>query len=75
VKLPAGQSKPAEVTTHAGEEFVYLIQGELQLTLEGKTFVLHAGDSAHYESTAPHSWANTGDAETVLVWVGSPRLF
>jgi transcriptional regulator with XRE-family HTH domain len=75
VKLPAGQTKAAEVTTHAGEEFVYLIEGELELTLEGKTFSLRAGDSAHYESTVPHSWANTGSIETTLVWVGSPRLF
>jgi quercetin dioxygenase-like cupin family protein len=63
------------VTTHAGEEFVYVISGEMSLTLEGKTFLLNAGDSAHYESTVPHSWANTGDVETTLVWVGTPRLF
>jgi transcriptional regulator with XRE-family HTH domain len=75
VKLPAGQTQAAEVTTHAGEEFVYLIEGELQLTLEGKTFSLRTGDSAHYESTVPHSWANTGSVETTLLWVGSPRLF
>ena len=75
VRLPAGQPSTAEVTTHAGEEFVYVISGQMSLTLEGKTFVLYAGDSAHYESTVPHSWANTGDIETTLVWVGTPRLF
>lgn len=75
VRLPAGQKEAAEVTTHAGEEFVYVISGELSLTLEGKTFVLNAGDSAHYESTVPHAWANTGEVETTLVWVGTPRLF
>ena len=75
VRLPTGQQKAAEVTTHAGEEFLYVISGEMSLTLEGKTFVLYAGDSAHYESTVPHSWANTGDVEATLVWVGTPRLF
>ena len=75
VRLPAGQSEAAEVTTHAGEEFLYVISGEMSLTLEGKTFVLYAGDSAHYESTVPHSWANTGQGEVTLVWVGTPRLF
>jgi quercetin dioxygenase-like cupin family protein len=74
VRMPPGQ-KRSEVTTHAGEEFVYVISGEVSLTLEGKTFVLHAGDSAHYESTVPHSWANTARIETVVVWVGTPRLF
>ncbi|TAM55313.1 MAG: cupin domain-containing protein [Paraburkholderia sp.] len=75
VRLPAGQREAAEVTTHAGEEFLYVISGEMSLTLEGKTFVLYAGDSAHYESTVPHSWANTGKGEVTLVWVGTPRLF
>ena len=74
VKMPPGQ-KRSEVTTHAGEEFLYVIAGEVSLTLEGKTFVLHAGDSAHYESTVPHSWANTARVESVVVWVGTPRLF
>lgn len=74
VRLPAGQP-PSEVTTHAGEEFLYVLRGEISLSLEGTTFVLNAGDSAHYESTVPHAWANTASDETVLVWVGTPRLF
>jgi transcriptional regulator with XRE-family HTH domain len=73
VRMPPGQAR-SEVTTHAGEEFLYVIAGEVSLTLEGKTFVLHAGDSAHYESTVPHSWANTARVESVVVWVGTPRL-
>ncbi|MEN2469526.1 cupin domain-containing protein [Burkholderia stabilis] len=74
VRLPPGQ-KRSEVTTHAGEEFLYVIEGEVSLTLEGKTFVLQAGDSSHYQSTVPHSWANTAKVESVVVWVGTPRLF
>jgi transcriptional regulator with XRE-family HTH domain len=74
VRMPPGQ-KRSEVTTHAGEEFMYVLAGEVSLTLEGKTFLLHAGDSAHYESTLPHSWANTARVESLVVWVGTPRLF
>jgi transcriptional regulator with XRE-family HTH domain len=73
VKMPVGQQR-SEVTTHAGEEFVYVIDGEVSLTLEGKTFVLQTGDSAHYESTVPHSWVNTARQESVVLWVGTPRL-
>ena len=74
VRMPPGQ-KRSEVTTHAGEEFLYVIEGEVSLTLEGKTFVLQAGDSSHYQSTVPHSWVNTAKIESVVVWVGTPRLF
>ncbi|WP_322032089.1 helix-turn-helix domain-containing protein [Paraburkholderia sp. J76] len=74
VRLPKGV-KRSEVTTHAGEEFLYVIEGEVTLELEGKPFVLHAGDSAHYQSTVPHGWSNEGKKEAVVVWVGTPRLF
>jgi quercetin dioxygenase-like cupin family protein len=72
--MPVGQN-PSEVTTHAGEEFLYVMSGQISLTLEGTTFLLHAGDTAHYESTLPHAWCNTAREEAVIVWVGTPRLF
>ncbi|WP_028223825.1 helix-turn-helix domain-containing protein [Paraburkholderia ferrariae] len=75
VRMPPGDDRPSEVTTHAGEEFLHVLSGEVTLTLEGKSFVLGVGDSAHYESTVPHAWTNTSGQETVLVWVGTPRLF
>ncbi|MFJ1209784.1 helix-turn-helix domain-containing protein [Burkholderia pyrrocinia] len=74
VRMPAGQP-PSEVTTHAGEEFVYVMRGQVALTLEDCTFTLNEGDTAHYESTMPHAWHNTADEEAVIVWVGTPRLF
>ncbi|CAE6753257.1 MULTISPECIES: helix-turn-helix domain-containing protein [Paraburkholderia] len=73
VKMPPGQ-KRTEVATHASEECLYVIAGEVLLTLEGETFVLKAGDSAHYESKVPHSWENTAQIESVFLWVGTPRL-
>ncbi|ADG19626.1 Cupin 2 conserved barrel domain protein [Paraburkholderia atlantica] len=41
-------------TTHAGEEFLHVLSNQVSLNLEGRTFVLDPGDSAHFESTAPH---------------------
>lgn len=74
VRLPAG-SKSNEVTTQAGEEFLYVMSGQVSLILEEQTFVLNAGDTAHYEATLPHEWSNSGAEEAVMVWVGTPRLF
>lgn len=74
VRMPVGQP-PSEMTTHAGEEFLYVLRGKVSLTLEGTSFVLHAGDSAHYESTVPHGWVNAANEESLVVWVGTPRLF
>ncbi|KVT81256.1 hypothetical protein WT25_16285 [Burkholderia territorii] len=75
VRIPPGD-RPAEVTSHAGEEFVHVLSGEMTITQEGRSFVLGPGDSAHYLSTMPHSWSNArDDEEAVLVWVGTSRLF
>ncbi|AOJ05881.1 MULTISPECIES: helix-turn-helix domain-containing protein [Burkholderia] len=74
VRMPAAQPL-SEVTTHAGEEFLYVVSGRVELTLEDVTFTLAAGDTAHYESTTPHAWRNGGDSEALIVWVGVPRLF
>jgi transcriptional regulator with XRE-family HTH domain len=74
VRMPVGEAA-SEVATSAVEEFMYVMSGEVSLKLEGRTFVLQAGDTAHYESAVPHEWANTADKESVFVWVGTPKLF
>jgi transcriptional regulator with XRE-family HTH domain len=73
VKIPAG-AKHFEVAAQSAEEFMYVLSGEVSLTLEDSTFVLRAGDTAHFESAAPHGWANPTDTESVFVWVGTPKL-
>jgi transcriptional regulator with XRE-family HTH domain len=74
VRMPAGETA-TDVVTFAVEEFMYVMSGQVSLKLEGRTFVLHAGDTAHYESSVPHAWVNTADQESVFVWVGTPKLF
>lgn len=73
VKIPAG-AKHFEVAARSAEEFMYMLSGEVSLVLEGTTFVLRAGDTAHFESAVPHGWANPSDTEGVFVWVGTPKL-
>ncbi|WP_309571689.1 XRE family transcriptional regulator [Deinococcus sp.] len=64
----------SEANSHLGEEFVHVLHGQLHLTVGGEHFDLGPGDSAHHPSTEAHTWANPGDANTVLLWVGTPRL-
>ena len=64
-----------EITTHAGEEVIYVLEGCLRITLDDQTFELEAGDSAHYQATARHTWENSGLGDAVLLWVGTPTLF
>jgi transcriptional regulator with XRE-family HTH domain len=60
--------------TYPGEEFGFILKGQLTVTVGEETFVLKAGDSIHYETLQPHSWRNAGDEECVVVWAVSPPI-
>lgn len=61
--------------THAGEEFLYVLRGQLTITLEKQEYHLKAGDSFYFESSTPHNWKNPGRAETWILWVNTPPTF
>jgi len=64
-----------ESYTHEGEEFLYILQGELQISLENDQYRLKTGDSFYFESATPHSWKNPGHSETCVLWVNTPPTF
>ena len=61
--------------THEGEEFLYVLRGELAITLEKEEYRLKAGDSFYFESATRHQWTNPGQAETWVLWVNTPPTF
>jgi DNA-binding transcriptional MerR regulator len=61
--------------THDGEEFLYVLRGELEITLQNQPYQLKAGDSFYFESATPHHWKNPGRTETWVLWVNTPPTF
>lgn len=62
--------------SHDGEEFLHVLKGRLEIVLDGDQFFeLKEGDSFYFESRRPHSWRNSYDGETVLIWVNTPPTF
>ena len=64
-----------ESYTHVGEEFLYILKGELQIFLRDEEFRLKTGDSFYFESAVPHKWTNLGRVETLILWVNTPPTF
>lgn len=60
---------------HAGEEFAFVLDGELIYEVDGVEHRLRPGDSVHLRSTVPHSMYNDTDRVTTVVSVVTPRLF
>jgi DNA-binding transcriptional MerR regulator/quercetin dioxygenase-like cupin family protein len=62
--------------SHDGEEFLHVLTGRLEIILDGDQFFeLGEGDSFYFESRRPHSWRNSHDGETVLIWINTPPTF
>lgn len=62
--------------SHAGEEFLFLLEGTLHMTLDGiEEYALTRGDSMTFSSMRPHQWINKGHTPTTIVWVNTPRTF
>jgi DNA-binding transcriptional MerR regulator/mannose-6-phosphate isomerase-like protein (cupin superfamily) len=64
-----------ESYAHEGEEFLYVLRGELKISLADEEFHLRRGDSFYFESATPHRWQNPGPSETWLLWVNTPPTF
>ncbi len=71
--LPGGES--GLVDPHEGEEFIYVLEGNLQVTLGETTYLMGEGDSLYFHGDQPHAWKNTGDAECRAIWVMTPPFY
>ncbi len=68
-------SGSGESYTHVGEEFLFVLKGEMQIFLRAEEYRLKSGDSFYFESAVPHKWSNPGRTETVVLWVNTPPTF
>ena len=69
----AGSFGCMERNGHPGEEVVYVIEGQLEIELDGETFLLGAGDVLNFDSSLAHTYQAVGDAQPrVLVITADP---
>lgn len=73
VHHPGSQS--GALYTHHGEEFNYILEGELLYILGGEEYLLREGDSICHSSSVPHGWRNTAKTRAVVLTVVTPPSF
>lgn len=47
-------SDAEELSTHEGQEFIYVISGKMEAILDQDRILLHPGDAIYYDSNVPH---------------------
>ena len=58
-----------DVATHDSEEFVYVLEGELELNYEGHTYKLCKGDSFYLDARIKHNFVNKHEKTASLIAV------
>lgn len=53
--------------THPGQEFNYVVEGELEISIADKNAVLRPGDSIMFDSSLPHALRAIGDKPTRII--------
>jgi transcriptional regulator with XRE-family HTH domain len=58
-----------ERSTHDGQEFIYVLEGTMEVRLEGEVHLLEPGDAIYYDSTVPHLVKCHGKDTTIILAV------
>jgi len=69
IDIHPASAQDARPSTHEGEEFVYVLAGDVEISYGKEVYVLHPGDSIYYDSIVPHHVHSTGSAEARVLGV------
>jgi transcriptional regulator with XRE-family HTH domain len=69
IDIHAGSAQGVKPSTHEGEEFIYVISGDVEVVYGRDTFQLKVGDCIYYDSIVPHHVHAVGGGEAKILAV------
>ena len=69
IDVHAPSANGYELSSHEGEEFIYVLSGELEVVHGKETFRIAQGDSIYYDSIVPHHVHSAPNVETRILAV------
>lgn len=75
VEFGPGVEGPLAPFTHAGEEQMVVIQGEMHFWVDGEEYVLQTGDCITIDASRPHRAGNRSNAPAVVIAAITPPSF
>ena len=70
---PDGETYPDN--PHEGEEFGYVLEGKICITLGESKYVCKKGETFYYAASKSHSIKNIGKTPSKILWVSTPPNF
>ncbi len=74
VELLAGTSTSDDFP-HDGEEFGYILEGKICVTLGNNNYICKKGDTFYYKANKAHSIKNAGKNIARFLWISTPPNF
>ncbi len=74
-EIQPGAPALTECYSHEGEEFGFVLEGSVEVTVDGQTLILDEGDSITYSSILPHIVRSANDRPARTLWVITPPSF
>ncbi|MGH3344828.1 MAG: helix-turn-helix domain-containing protein [Carbonactinosporaceae bacterium] len=71
---PGGGSGPDRYTLPTDVEFVFVLDGHLEVDLAGQPVTLAAGDALTFTAGIEHTFRATGDRTARVLWILTPAL-
>jgi transcriptional regulator with XRE-family HTH domain len=72
--IEAGGGSDGDVQ-HEGEEFGYVLEGEIEIDVDGTRYLVGPGDSFSFRSERKHSYRNPGRGIARVLWINTPPTF
>lgn len=69
IDIAASTAENYQLSQHEGEEFIYVLSGQVEICYGKDQFVLEEGDSIYYDSIVPHSVHSAGDSDSRILAV------
>lgn len=67
--VEAGAGSGPAPGQHQGEELVFLLDGALAFSVDGRNYELAPGDTLHFRTDRPHRWENPGPTPARALWI------
>jgi transcriptional regulator with XRE-family HTH domain len=74
--IPVKKPVPIQSHVHPGYEFLYVLEGELEIRHGEKVHMLEAGDGVYFDASTPHSYrcAGKASAKAIIVSMHQPAV-
>jgi transcriptional regulator with XRE-family HTH domain len=67
IRVPPKSGDEMNEVRHRGQEFIYMLEGRLELRINGEPLILEPGDSLYFNSESPHALRGLDGMDAVFL--------